>query len=364
VSDEETVSDTVLDQPTPTPPAPYRRRRLLVVVLAVALVAALAYGGARAYESAFGVADYSGSGTGHVLVQVKPGDSAGDIGATLLSREVVKSVRAFTKAAGKDERARGIQPGYYDLRRHMSGASALARLLDPTARVRGRVTLPEGIPLSTVVDRLVKYTELKRADVVAAIENPAVLGLPPYARNRPEGFLFPATYDVEPGTAAVDALRQMTEKFAEVAAGLDLETRARALGLTPYQVVIIASIIEDETAVDADRPKVARVVLNRLARGMPLQLDSTVNYVRTQKKARLTLADLAVESPYNTYAHTGLPPTPIDSPGEKALDAALSPAAGSWVYFITIDKQGNSLFTNDYQEFLRAKAKAQREGVY
>jgi UPF0755 protein len=215
-----------------------------------------------------------------------------------------------------------------------------------------------------VIDRIVKFTELKRADVVAAIENPAVLGLPPYARNRPEGFLFPATYDVEPGTAAVDALRQMTEKFAEVAAGLDLETRAAALHLTPYQVVIIASIIEDETALDADRPKVARVVLNRLARNMPLQLDSTVNYVRTQKKARLTLADIAVESPYNTYAHTGLPPTPIDSPGERALDAALSPATGDWLYFVTIDKQGNSLFTNDDQEFLRAKAKAQREGVY
>jgi UPF0755 protein len=358
------VSDTALDHPTPAPETPYRRRRLLVVALVVALVAALGYGGARGYEAAFGVADYSGPGTGHVLVQVQPGDSSADIGATLLTRQVVKSVRAFTKAAAKDKRSRSIQPGYYDLRRHMSGAAALARILEPAARVRGRVTLPEGIPLSVVIDRMTKYTELSRADVVAAIENPAVLGLPPYARNRPEGFLFPATYDVEPGTAAVDALRMMTEKFAEVAAGLDLETRAAALGLTPYQVVTIASIIEDETAVDADRAKVARVVLNRLARHMPLQLDSTVNYVRSQKKARLTLADIAVESPYNTYTHTGLPPTPIDSPGEKALAAALDPAAGDWLFFITIDKQGNSLFTNDYQEFLRAKAKAQREGVY
>lgn len=358
------MSDTAVDHPTPTPATPYRRRRLLIVVVALALVAALGYGGTRAYDATFGVADYSGSGTGHVLVHVDPGDSAAAIGATLLSRQVVKSVRAFTRAAKKDPRARRIQPGFYDLRRHMSGSSALARLLDPAARLRGRVTLPEGIPLSVVVERMAKYTELSRADVVAAIENPAVLGLPEYAKNRPEGFLFPATYDVEPGTAAVDALRMMTEKFAEVAAGLDLETRAAALRLTPYQVVTIASIIEDETAVDADRAKVARVILNRLARNMPLQLDSTVNYVRTQKKARLSLADIAVESPYNTYTHTGLPPTPIGSPGERALDAALSPAAGNWLYFVTIDKQGNSLFTNDYQEFLRAKAKAKAEGVY
>lgn len=358
------MSDTLLDTPPPPARAPYRRRRLVVLAVAVALLAALAYGGARAYDSVFGVADYSGSGTGHVLVQVKPGDSSADIGATLLSREVVKSVKAFTEAAKKDKRSRGIQPGYYDLRHHMSGASALARLLDPAARVRGRVTLPEGIPLSVVVDRLVRYTELTRTDVVAALKNPAVLGLPAYASKHPEGFLFPATYDVEPGTAAVDALRMMTDKFAEVAAGLDLESRAAALKLSPYQVVIIASIIEDETAVDADRAKVARVVLNRLAKGMPLQLDSTVNYVRTEKKARLSLDDIAVESPYNTYTHTGLPPTPIGSPGEKALEAALSPADGDWLYFVTIDKAGNSLFTSDYQEFLRAKAKAKREGVY
>jgi UPF0755 protein len=97
---------------------------------------------------------------------------------------------------------------------------------------------------------------------------------------------------------------------------------------------------------------------------MPLQLDSTINYVRTEKKARLSVEDLAVESPYNTYQHQGLPPTPIDSPGEKALEASLSPAAGDWLYFITIDKAGHSLFTSDYQEFLRAKAKAQRDGVY
>ncbi|HUR52027.1 MAG TPA: endolytic transglycosylase MltG [Mycobacteriales bacterium] len=358
------MSDTVLESPTPTPPSPYRRRRLLVLGVVLALLAGLLYGGKLAYDSVLGVADYSGQGTGQVVVQIQPGDSAGDIGSTLVAKQVVKSVRAFTKAAKADTRSRGLQPGYYALRRHMSGKSALALLLTPGARVRGRVTLPEGIPLSVVVQRLVKFTELKRADVLGALENPAVLGLPSYAGKHPEGFLFPATYDVEPGSSAVEALQMMTEKFAEVAASLDLEARAADLSLTPYEVVTIASLIEDETALDEDRPKVARVVLNRLARHMPLQLDSTINYVRTEKKARLSVEDIAVESPYNTYQHQGLPPTPIDSPGEKALDAALSPASGDWLYFITIDKAGHSLFTSDYQEFLRAKAKAQRDGVY
>ena len=358
------MSDTVLEGQRPAPTPAFKRRRGVVVLVALAVLATLLYGGKQAYDSAFGVADYSGSGTGSVLVQVKAGDSSADIAATLQARGVVKSARAFTKAAKSDDRARGVQPGFYSLRVHMSGASALALLLDPRARVRGRVTLPEGIPLSQVVDRLVQFTDLKRVDVVDALKNPAVLGLPSWADSHPEGFLFPATYDVEPGTAAVDALLMMTEKFAEVAAGLDLEGAARRIGLSPYEVVTIASIIEDETAVDADRAKVARVILNRLAKRMPLQLDSTVNYVRTEKKARLSLDDIQVESPYNTYQHKGLPPTPIDSPGEKALEAALSPADGDWLYFVTIDKAGNSLFTSDYQEFLRAKAKAQRDGVY
>jgi len=359
------MSETVLESPAPTPPtSSYGRRRAVALAVVVALLALVVYGGKKAYDSVLGVADYSGSGTGQVLVQIQPGDSAGDIGATLLAKEVVKSVRAFTRAAGDDGRSRSLQPGFYMLRRHMSGKSALALLLDPRSRVRGRVTLPEGIPISTVVDRLVKFTELKRPDIVDALGNPAVLGLPSYAGRHVEGFLFPATYDVEPGMGAVEALQMMTEKFAEVAAGLELDSRSRALGLSPYEVVTIASLIEQETPLDADRPKVARVILNRLAKHMPLQLDSTINYVRLERKARLSLEDLDVESPYNTYQHQGLPPTPIDSPGEKALEAALTPARGDWLYFVTIDKQGHSLFTSDYQEFLRAKAKAQRDGVY
>ena len=358
---------TLLDEQTRRPPKrlPKPVGLLVVAAVLVALVAALVVGGQKVYDSAFGSApDYDGPGTGSVVVQVQPGDSAGDIGSTLLSKGVVKSVKAFTEAASEDTRSRGVQPGFYSLRLKMAAKEALALLLDPKARVRGRVTLPEGISTAKVVERLTRYTELKRADVVASLENPAVLGLPPYANNRPEGFLFPATYDVEPGTGAVDALTMMTEKFAEEAAAIDLEARAKAMGLTPYEVVIIASLVEAETALDEDRPKVARVVLNRLEKGMPLQFDSTVNYVREEKKARLSLKDIAVESPYNTYTNKGLPPTPINSPGRLALEAALAPAQGDYVYFITIDKEGHSLFTASYDEFLEAKAKAQRENVY
>jgi UPF0755 protein len=340
------------------------RGRVVALVVVLVVLAGLVYGGKKAYDSVLGVADYSGAGSGRVVIQIMPGDSARAIGATLESKEVVKSAKAFVEAAKDDSDSRGLQPGFYQLRLHMSGKAALALLLDPKSRLRGRVTLPEGIPLSKVVERLAKYTDVKRADAIAALDNPAVLGLPSWAKGHPEGFMFPATYDVEPGTAAVDAIQMMTDKFAEVAAGLDLEARAAGIKLTPYEVVIIASLAEAETPLDEDRPKVARVVLNRLKAGMPLQFDSTVNYVLAERKAHLSLDDLKVVSPYNTYDHKGLPPTPINSPGEKALEAALSPAEGNWLYFVTIDKQGHSLFTNDYDEFRRAARKARSEGVF
>lgn len=337
---------------------------LIVLAVALALVAGIALGGRALVRGMFGTPDYDGQGTGKVVVQVKPGESAQQIAATLLAKDVVKSAKAFTEAARDDERSRRIQPGFYALRTQMSGKAALALMLDPASRVRGRVTLPEGIPLHTVIARLEQFTDLKRADIVQSIENPAVLGLPEFAKNRPEGFLFPATYDVEPDMGAVEALQMMTQRFAQEAAELDLEAAARRVGLTPYEAVIVASIVEAETAADADRGKVARVILNRLAKGMRLQMDSTVNYVREERKARLSLKEIAVESPYNTYVVTGLPPTPINSPGAAALAATLDPPAGDWLYFVLIDKQGNSLFTSSYDEFLRAKAKAKREGVY
>ena len=338
---------------------------VIVFVLLFALLGGILLGARALFRGLFaGPADYTGAGRGSVVVQVHGGDSARDIAATLADKQVVRSAGAFSDAARADSRSRSLQPGFFSLHEHMSGRAALALLLDPTSRLRGRVTVPEGTPLSGVLDRLVKGTQVTRKDYLAALANPAVLGLPAYATGKPEGFLFPATYDVEPGTQAVDVLTMLTSKFADVAAGAGIQDGARALGVTPYDVLKVASLVEAETPLDADRAKVARVVYNRLAKGMPLQLDSTVNYLRAEKKARLSNDDIAVNSPYNTYLHKGLPPTPINSPGEKALDAALHPASGAYVFFITIDKQGHSLFTTSYQEFLAAKAKAQREGVY
>jgi UPF0755 protein len=156
----------------------------------------------------------------------------------------------------------------------------------------------------------------------------------------------------------------MTARYQQASQDVDLVAGAARIGRTPYDVLITASLIEKETAFTADRPKVARVVYNRLDAGKPLEFDSTVNYLRTEKKARLSVDDTKQESAYNTYQVKGLPPTPIDSPGDAALKAALQPDDGDWIYFVTVSKDGSSLFTSDYQAFLAAKAKAKDDGVY
>ncbi len=357
-----------------TPPSAPRRQRgkgaaalkLVVALLVVlGLLAGAAFAAKRVLQRDPAAPDYRGAGSGEVTVQVKPGENLTAVGATLMAKGVVKSREAFRKATLQEPDATKLQPGYYTLRGQMSAASALALLLDPASRLRGRVTLPEGVPLSQALDIIAKQGKLPIAQLRAAVEKPVALGLPDYAEGQVEGFLFPATYDIDPDTTAVSLLQTMVQRFDKAAVDLDLAAGAAKIGRTPYEVLTVASLIEKETAFAGDRAKVARVAYNRLAKGQKLQFDSTVNYVREEKKAALSLDDLKVESDYNTYQNTGLPPTPIGSPGALAIEAALNPAPGNFIYFITVDKAtGAALFTDDYDEFLRAKKKAQAEGVY
>jgi UPF0755 protein len=174
-----------------------------------------------------------------------------------------------------------------------------------------------------------------------------------------EGFLFPKKYEFEAGSTADAVIKRLLAQFKlEVR---DLPWSAyKQLGLKrPYDVVIVASMIEREARFPEDRPKIARVIYNRLSKGMPLQIDATVEYALGTYKSRLTLEDLKVESPYNTYLHRGLPPTPIANPGLASLEAALSPAKGKWLYYVVIDAQGHHAFTASYDEFIKLKQQYQ-----
>lgn len=345
-----------------------KRNAGVLVALAVLLVVGTgAVLGGRALLSALGgpPPDYDGAGTGEAKVQVVKGATASAIGEALERADVVKSAAAFVRVARKDERSLRIQPGWYRLRLQMSASLALDLLLDPKSRLRSRVTIPEGTTVERTLQLIAKNVSgVPLASLREAVENPAALGLPSYASGRLEGFLFPATYDFEPGTSAVEILSTLIQEYEVRAERLGLAERAKALGITPYEALVIASLVEGETGHASDRGKVARVVYNRLKIPMRLQFDSTVKYaygLRGVTKTRLLYRDLDIDSPYNTYRHDGLPPAPINSPGEEAFEAALEPTPGDWLYFVVIDKAGRSAFAETAEEFARLKERYRKD---
>jgi UPF0755 protein len=329
---------------------------LLLVLAVVGSVAAVALGAGSKLKDVFhstSAGDYAGPGSGSVQIQVVKGQSVADIARTLKSKDVIKTVDAFLQVANADPDASTVQPGFYGFKLKMAASDALATLLDPSARIEARVTLPEGLRLDETLKKLSKDGKLPLADLEKELKNAQAIGLPGYAKKNPEGFLFPATYDVAPDATAESVLKQLFASYA-TAAGKAGVTRTNR---TPYEIVIIASLVEAEARNASDFGKVARVVYNRLAQGMPLQFDSTVNYALNADKQIVTNQDLGVNSPYNTYKNKGLPPGPINSPGLAALQAAVNPTAGNWLYFVTTNpKTGQTKFTNDYQTFLQYKA--------
>jgi UPF0755 protein len=322
-------------------PRRVRRRRgcVPVLIVLVVLLGGGWFGGRWAYDeisTAFAPApDYKGPGTGQVLFQVKQGYSSTDIARELKAIKVVKSVDAFNDAAKKDDQSRNIQVGYYPLKKQMKASQALAVLVDPDNLAQSLVVVPEGARVREVVKTIVAKTDITKSAVTAALANPKAIGLPAAAGGNPEGYLFPATYTVPPKLTALGLIRQMVAKSVEVGQSLGVEAKGRALGLTPEQVLTVASILEYEANRSEDYPKVARVLYNRLKKKMPLQLDSTVSYV-SQRSGDVwtTSAERSNTSIYNTYAHPGLPPGPIGSPGEETIKAALNPAEGSWLFFV------------------------------
>ncbi len=340
------------------PPSRHRRSPVRKVVGIVVLVALIIVGflAVRGLTSDSSPTDYEGTGTGVVTVIVEQGDSLTAIGRRLTEAGVVLTADAFVAAAEADERATRIGPGRYELREQMSGAAALDLMLDPVSRQSSRVVLPEGLRLDQTVEILAEASGLPRVDFEQALENPGELGLPRWAQDRPEGFMFPATYELTGAETASGLLSSLVRRFEESARNLDLVARADAAGRSPYDVLIVASLIEAEVA-PADFGKAAAVVYNRLEQDMRLQFDSTVSYALGVNELQLTAEQLATDSPYNTYENKGLPPTPINSPGDAAIDAALNPAKGGWLYFVAVGPNSTETkFAKTYERFLKLKA--------
>ncbi|NML53847.1 endolytic transglycosylase MltG [Streptomyces sp. R302] len=217
-----------------------------------------------------------------------------------------------------------------------------------TPPVPPSLLVPEGWRSAQVYEAVDRALALPDGTARTVASAPAAaLGLPPEAAGNPEGYLFPATYPLPEGTTAEGLLRYMIATAGRRLGTPATAEAARAHGLTAHQALIVASIAQAEADTPEDMAKVARVVHNRLARGMPLQMDSTLNYALDRSTVDTTVEDTRNTSPYNTYAHQGLPPAPIGNPGEQAMAAALRPPAGDWLYFVTVTP-GDTRFTADY----------------
>ncbi|MGW1724357.1 endolytic transglycosylase MltG [Streptomyces sp. NPDC002306] len=215
----------------------------------------------------------------------------------------------------------------------------------------GSLVIPEGWRAGQVYDAVDKALKLPAGTTRQSLAK-AALKLPNDAESNPEGYLFPATYPVAEGATPASLLSAMVDTANRKFNKAPIASGAQHNAMNVYQAVTIASIVQAEAATKADMGKVARVVFNRLERGMPLQMDSTLNYALNRTTLRTSTEDTRIESPYNSYQRMGLPPTPIDNPGEQAMKAAISPTAGDWLYFVTV-KPGDTRFTADYQQHLR-----------
>lgn len=376
-----------------------RRRRRVALRTALALVAVIAvagvFAGGKLWHAVFGPGDdYTGNGKRDIVIQIKDGDSTTMVGETLQNEQVIKTVRAFVNAAHGNSKISSIQPGFYRMRTEIPAANAVTRLADPNSRV-GRLVIPEGRQLDDTTDMKTNvvnpgiFTLISRAtcvnfdgdqrcvpaqDLRAAATNSstAALAVPPWAvepvtelgkdHRRIEGLIAPGTFNVDPSAPAESILSNLISAGAVEYLKSGLVDTAQAMGLSPYDILVVASLVQQESK-SQDFAKVARVIYNRLHARHTLEFDSTVNYPLDRREVATTDGDRAQKTPWNTYVSQGLPATAICSPGVDALNAAEHPEPGDWLYFVTIDGQGTTLFTKDYQQHLANIELAKHNGV-
>lgn len=374
-----------------------RRRRIALgfaVGLLVVVVVAAVFVGSNLWHSFGPQNDYTGSGKKDLVIQVHAGDSTTAIGETLHNHDVVRTVKAFLEAAEGNEAISSIQPGYYRMRSEIPASSAVKLLADPKSRV-GKLVIPEGQQLDDTTDVKTNdvtpgiFTMIAKASCVeldgdkhcvsaadlrtAAEKTPlGSLSVPAWTvepvtrmgddHRRLEGLIAPGTFNVNPSGSPQTILETLISTSTELYVKSGLLDTATAMNMSPYNVLVVASLVQRE-AKPQDFPKVARVIYNRLAEHRTLEFDSTVNYPLDRREVATTDSDRAQQTPWNTYVSDGLPATPICSPGADAVKAAEHPEPGDWLYFVTIDSQGTTLFTRDYQQHLANIELAKRNGV-
>ncbi|WP_405928204.1 endolytic transglycosylase MltG [Streptomyces griseus] len=325
---------------------------LVVSVVLLGGLGGVSYVGYTFWKKQFGApADFAGTGSGEVEVEIPEGSLGYDIANILRKKGVIKSSDAFVAAQNDNPKGKLLQAGVYLLKKEMSAASAIDLMLDPKSQ--NAFVIPEGTRNVKVYEMIDKRLELKEGTTAKVAKTKAEsLGLPDWADDNPdvkdplEGFLYPAAYPVPKGSKPEDALERMVKRANKEYDKADLKTSAKKLGLkSPWELITVASLVQVEGKYKHDFDKVARVVYNRLKPGNMetvgrLEFDSTVNYIKGQSTLDVGAVDdlRKIDDPYNTYKIIGLPSGPISNPGADALHSAMNPTPGPWYYFVSINE--------------------------
>ncbi|MGW0612384.1 endolytic transglycosylase MltG [Streptomyces sp. NPDC002788] len=354
---------------------PKKRRNgmaCLFVVLALGGgLAGVTYFGYQFYQDRFGDApDFAGDGNGQqVTVEIPEGALGYKIGQVLKDAGVVKSIDAFVAAQQSNPEGKSIQDGVYTLQKQMSAESAVELMLSPKSR--DNLIIAEGKRNADIYHLIDKRLGVKEGTTAAVAEKDyEKLGLPAWAKNHPnvkdplEGFLYPSSYGISKGQKPEAVLKQMVARATETYEKLGVEKKAKSLGLKdPWQLITVASLVQAEGKTHDDFRKMAEVVYNRLKptnteTNQLLQFDSTFNYLKNESNIHISESEInSNKDPYNTYTNKGLPPGPIDNPGDVALRAALKPTKDGWIYFVATDGHTKTEFAKTYTEFEKLKEK-------
>ena len=346
--------------PADVPRGPARNRRVRARVTGIVLIALLAVIviGILMLFQPFGSAQGA-----RVEVNIPTGSSAREIGDQLAKAGVVDSGFLFSLRAAISGKRGDLRSGRHTLRRDMSYGSAIAALSKAPVVTKPRtvkITIPEGRSRSEIVPLVskagLKGSYLEASKRFAGALNPFTYEAPRGTRAL-EGFLFPATYELRAGAPARTLVEEQLAAFRDNFGRVDLR-RAHRKNLTGYDVLIIASMVEREAQLAAERPLVAAVIYNRLKAGMPLGIDATIRYATNNWSRPLRASELAIDSPYNTRKRTGLPPTPIGNPGIAAIRAAARPANVDYLYYVVKPGTcGKHAFSSTDAQFQRDSAR-------
>ncbi len=338
--------------------------RPLVITLSVLLVLGIGYVGAtRLADWASGLAPEDAASAPDlepgqpVEVEIASGSTARSIGEQLAAIGVIRSADTFELAVRAAEAESALQAGTYSMETGMTAEAVLVVLVTGPVEETFWLTIPEGLRVGEILERVASVSGIPRTSLESALVDGSVTSPWADAPERIEeweGLLFPDTYEFPRDVSPAGLLQLLADTASR---------RAADVGEVTYEDLIVASLIEAEARLDEDRPKISSVIANRLEMGMRLQIDATVLYALGERGVALSLADLEVDSPWNTYVVQGLPPTPIGAPGLASIRAAVEPVESDWIYYVLTSSDGRHSFTASYDEFLEWKQQAKDDGV-